>query len=316
MRGLFVVILINVIPIGAFSGPAGAQTLAQKAQADSLFDEAKQDMAAGKIAEACAAFEASYKIVARLGTELNLADCYGKSGRTASAWAAFREAQGIAKKSSDPRADFAGQQATALEPRLNHIIVNADGTATDVELDGQPVILGGKGVPVDAGKHTVTAKLPTGQFQRDVDVSGEGQAITIEVTHESVVKRSTPPAPLGGSGRSRSSWPGVRVAGVATAGVGVVLLGVAAGVTVAASSTWASGKSDCSSTNLCGPKGAEAFDRAGRLADVGTITSIAGAACVATGVVLFLVGKPHHLETALAPALLPGGGALVAAGRF
>jgi hypothetical protein len=302
-----------IFSMAGWSGLAGAQTLAQKAQADSLFDEAKKDMAAGKLAEACAAFESSYKLAQRLGTELNLADCYSKIGRSASAWAAFREAQSIASKAGDARADFAQQQATLLEPRLNHIVVAADPAAKDVALDGQPVdpVMLGHGLPVDAGKHTVSATFSGGRFEKSVDVAGEAQTINVDVKPEGLVKLPPPPsAPHAVEPRGS----GMRTAGFVIGGAGAALLVTSGVLTVATLTTWSGAKSDCPN-NLCNDAGWKTYNRAAGFADGATVTLIAGGVCAATGAILYLAGKPRA-ETTVAPTALRGGAALFVSGSF
>src|SRR5450755_429104 len=94
------------------SGSAWAQNAQDKAAADSLFDDGKRLVAAGDFEHACPKFEASLKLSPRVGVKLNLADCYEKAGRTASAWAEFREAAAFAARSNDEqRGAFATQRA-------------------------------------------------------------------------------------------------------------------------------------------------------------------------------------------------------------
>ena len=50
-----------------------------------LFDEARRLMAEGKYAEACLELEQSQKLRSGIGTQFNLAECYEKTGRIASA---------------------------------------------------------------------------------------------------------------------------------------------------------------------------------------------------------------------------------------
>src|SRR5215471_10148564 len=53
--------------------------------AESLFTDARRLMQAGDYEHACPKLEASRRLEPALGTTLNLADCYDKLGRTASA---------------------------------------------------------------------------------------------------------------------------------------------------------------------------------------------------------------------------------------
>src|SRR5512140_3368779 len=77
--------------------PARAQG-GDTALALSLFEEARKLASDGNYEAACPKFLASYNQVQKLGTLLNLADCYEKQGKTASAWARFVEAQGLAER--------------------------------------------------------------------------------------------------------------------------------------------------------------------------------------------------------------------------
>src|SRR6185437_15434982 len=83
--------------LGLWTGerPARAQNASDKAAAEALFDAAKKLYADKKYAEACTRFDASEKLDRGIGTLLYLADCYEHVGRTASAWATFREAESL-----------------------------------------------------------------------------------------------------------------------------------------------------------------------------------------------------------------------------
>src|ERR1017187_9987356 len=94
------------------------------AAAQALFDEAKQLMAQGRYIEACPKLEESQKNDAGLGTQFHLADCWQHLGRTASAWALFREVQSGARALGQTgRERVARDRALALEPWLSKIII-------------------------------------------------------------------------------------------------------------------------------------------------------------------------------------------------
>jgi serine/threonine-protein kinase len=147
------------------AAPAIAQTL-DKSAAVTLFDEAQQLMEAGRYAEACPKYAESNRLDAQLGVLLHLADCYEKTGKLASAWVCFRDAADLADRRADERSLTAKQRAQALESRLSRLTVTvpqaADVTGLEVRRDGALLTesLWGVAIPVDSGRHTITATAP------------------------------------------------------------------------------------------------------------------------------------------------------------
>ena len=103
--------------------PASAEPNARdRAAAEAIFQEASALMDAKKFNEACEKFAASQELDPGLGTMLYLADCYDQAGRTASAWALFREVEDRSRRASQPdRERIAGERASALEPKLSKL---------------------------------------------------------------------------------------------------------------------------------------------------------------------------------------------------
>src|SRR5262245_54204062 len=101
-----------------------------QASAEALFNEAVALVAAGRYAEGCPKFEASQSLDPTLGTELRLADCYERQGKTASAWAHFKHAQGLARvQGQADREELARQRVEALQPQLVYLRVGLEGAA-------------------------------------------------------------------------------------------------------------------------------------------------------------------------------------------
>src|SRR5262249_38738523 len=127
----------------AHAAAAAAQpTAADKALAESLFQESKRLMKDGKAAEACPKLVESYRIVPKLGTLLNLATCHEEVGKTASAWAEFTEAISLATKSKETaRVQYARDHVQDLEKRLSHLLIEAPSAEKDLEvkLDGKVI---------------------------------------------------------------------------------------------------------------------------------------------------------------------------------
>src|SRR5438552_13565446 len=121
---------------------ARAQGNTAKVAAEALFDEGRRLMAEGKAAEACPKFADSQRIDPSPGTLLNLASCYEKVDRPASAWATYREAASLA--ASTGRQDLvatAQRHADALSPKLARLSVSAASPPAGlaVALDGVTV---------------------------------------------------------------------------------------------------------------------------------------------------------------------------------
>src|SRR5947207_13365705 len=146
--------LRNLLVVVVLASVASAQPSAEtKAAADAVFDEGKKLVAAGDFEHGCQKFEASLRLFDQLGTRLNLGDCYEKAGRTASAWAEFRETASVAEKRGDNRASYARSRADALAPKLTRLSVTVKTRVPGliVRRDGNPISpeLFDTAVPVD-----------------------------------------------------------------------------------------------------------------------------------------------------------------------
>ena len=94
---MFVPLLLVALSAVIFT-PRVAAAQGDKATAEALFAEGRRLMSSGDYKTACPKFAASQKLDPGLGTSLNLADCYEKLGKTASAWAEFRDAAAAAHR--------------------------------------------------------------------------------------------------------------------------------------------------------------------------------------------------------------------------
>jgi hypothetical protein len=175
------------------------------ALAQSLFDEARHLMLANRFADACPKLAESHRLDPAVGTLLNLAVCNERLGKTASAWAEYRDAESIAKREGRPdRVTYAREHATQLEPRLSHLfLVRAAGNVDrdlEVRLDG--VVVGepalGSAIPVDPGPHRIDARAPGKRpWSLEVGVGdrGEEQRAAIPALEDATPLAPAPPAP-------------------------------------------------------------------------------------------------------------------------
>jgi hypothetical protein len=138
-----------------------------KAAAEALFRQALELMTRGDTVMACARFQASQSLEPALGTLLHLAHCYEKIGKTASAWAAFSEAESLAQaRKEHVRAEIAAARASALDAKLSRIqLVTTDVgrlERLEISLDGVTVPPGSYDtpLPLDPGPHEIVARAP------------------------------------------------------------------------------------------------------------------------------------------------------------
>lgn len=278
MENFTVAAIMAAMLMTAGAGRAAAQPADAKAAAEQLFAQSRTLMEQGNHAAACPKLEASLELDPALGTLLNLAYCYEKLGRLASAWARYRELTTLAAHTGQTqREQFARERAATLEPRLPRLLIQVptparvadlavtrDGTAVDSTLFGTPVY-------VDPGEHEVAASAP-GYEPFSTKVSAvEAQQISIEIpmltplVAEKEQKREERPADLHGAARytspgepasmarhpasgktphltKGSGAPAVgrtrRILGLATGGVGLATLAGGLGLGWSAVSTW------------------------------------------------------------------------------
>jgi hypothetical protein len=298
---------------------AGAQGKSggNRAAAEALFNQGRDLMTAGKFADACPKFEASQQLDPGLGTMLNLAECYEKTGRTASAWAEYREAIPLARAAgSKARLDLATERAQALQERLStltiramsgedldpHLEVRRDGVAVQQAELGSPI-------PVDPGEHVIEAVAPGKQaWTSKVQVAGDAAKVSVEIPK---LQTSGEPAAAGSSPITTSpenSPPpsdaspssAQKVTGLVFGGVGVVGLGLGAFFGLQASSKWSDAKGKCADYPYgCGSEGADLRSSAHSAATVSTVAFVAGGALLATGVVLYLTAPSKKQSVAL-----------------
>jgi hypothetical protein len=223
-------VTLTSLPLAAQSGDAAA--------ARTLFNEARTLSAAGKFAEACPKFEESLRLNRGIGTQFNLADCWEKVGRIASAWGQFLEVAAGARAAGQPdREQVARDRAAALEPKLPRLVIEVAAAPPGLEVKRDGVVVGAAvfttPVPMDPGLHVVEATAPGKRpWKGEVTVPSQPGTVSIRVPEleaEQATAAEPAPAALGpavtsdpASDRDGSSWSGQRTVAVVAAGVGVV----------------------------------------------------------------------------------------------
>jgi serine/threonine-protein kinase len=285
-------------------------TAEEKIGAEALFDEGKKLLSEGQLAPACEKLEASQRIDPAVGTLLYLAECYEKSGRTASAWATFREASSAARASGQAdRARIGQERATRLEPRLVRLTIrveneNASIEGFQVKRRGEVVGKGlwGVPIPVDPGEQLIEASAPGYQpYSQRVSVDKQPGSATVPVlvklvTVEPVAPKPSAAPPTQAAVISSTAAPGDAPApsnaqvsvGITLGVVGVIGVGAGTYFGLRARSKNNEAKDHCPNSPKCNDReGVTLTDEAGQAATLSNIAfGVGGAALVAGGILL------------------------------
>lgn len=196
---------------------------AQSAAAEALFRDGRALIKQGKLEAGCDKLAASDKLESSVGTLLNLGDCREKLGKTASAWAAFRKAEAMARRAGDDerRQAEARRRAHELERQLPHLVIQVGPTATTrtpglvIRRNGETIDAGAFNtpLPVDPGPQQIVALAPGHEsFTTEVSIGAGGRRYVVIPTLERlpepretapVAVAATPtPAPRRRAGRS------------------------------------------------------------------------------------------------------------------
>jgi hypothetical protein len=207
--------LVVVVVVAAGSPRAHAQSVSVQAQTQ--FDQGQRLMQAGKLAEACAAFEASQKLEPVVTTLLNLADCREQNHQLATAWGAFVDANRMARATgNDKLARVATNHAHKLEARLSKLTI---AVPADHQLAGLEVVRGGDRVdpagwnhalPLDGGTYTITARAPSrSPWSITRTIKPESDAQTVEIPRLAEATPATTAAAGAGAGSPPDAPPAV-----------------------------------------------------------------------------------------------------------
>jgi hypothetical protein len=290
--------------------PVYAQGGGNKAAAEALFVEGRNLMAAERFEEACPKFEASQELDPGLGTILNLAECYEKTGKTASAWAQYREAIPLARAAGSPeREALAQERAKLLQERLSTLTIRTTGgdAALSVRRDGAPVQPAqlDTPIPVDPGEHLIEATAEGKQpWSKKVEVGANAAKVEVEIPALEPATDAAVPAKGADvtldSGTTSSSGSGQRMLGLILGGVGVVGLGAGTYLGISAGSKWDDAKKGCTDFPYeCSKVAIDGRESASSMATLSTIGFIAGGALLATGAILYFTASSGETKTAI-----------------
>lgn len=300
----------------ALTGVAYAEDPVDKSEAQHLFDEGRDLLAAGKTADACAKFELSIaKDPRAVGTLLNLGLCNERRGKPATALALFQEAYDRASEANLPQHRDAAQEHIALlAPQVPTLAITVAGALPDetVIVDDKAVKLAATGtalLSLDPGPHRIVAsargRLP---FDRTVTLAVQ-QRVALAIPQldlpqtRTVIERANTRRLYGK---------------IATfSGGGLV---VAAGALAAYAYTSYHREFDnldcrtIGGARLCNAHGHDVTTRARSLATGATVIGAVGAAALAAGLTLWLTAPDEHAR--LVPTADTTGAGLSLVGRF
>jgi hypothetical protein len=306
--------------------PAHAQNVA----AEALFREGKELLNQGKLAEACAKFDASDRLEPSVGTELNAADCHEKNNKLATAWAGFLKAAGTASKMPNEKAreTEARRRAALLQPKLSYLTISVPQTSRvnglAFKMNGADVdsVVWNTAVPVDAGEYEITGeakgyeswstKLTIAVSEKKSVVVPPFKELPKGPTVQTPEKQPEPvdqePAPVEVPRRTSSKVVPV------TLGVGsVALLGAGLTFELLGRSSYDDAKAE-----MMDQARRDSLERSANTKHkVAQGLAIGGVACAGAAVVMYLLGRSHDDEPdASAVRVVPSPSGLAVLGRF
>jgi serine/threonine-protein kinase len=278
--------------------------------------------ASGHEADACPKFAESKNLVPAIGVTLYLADCYEKTGRNASAWREFREAEQLARAHEDKRAEVASTRAAALEPKVNRLTIATSAAEAkpgkEIRLDGAPLPAAFWNAPlaVDPGDHVVTVAAGS-QPVRTLNVHVEPENLLTILKVEDIAPPLAPATPAAPAAVPASA-PAEAVAaappashGSAAGQWGGPMLVVAGGVGIGVGAWYLTSKTRQTENGVvCEPQ------LRPHAVPIGVAAIAAGGVAVVSGVAIYLLSRPGHSEVSMGPSMLPGGGGAELRGTF
>ncbi len=288
---------------------------ADSAAAQALFDQGKQLMAEGSYSQACAKLEESQRLEPTSGTLINLADCYEKVGKLATAWTTFLDAASAANRAGNQERERAARErAQALVPILPKIMIKVAGDNTagmEVRRDGTlvgPAQWGAK-IPADQGEHRVTASAPRRKsWESTVMVPAKGETVTV-VIPELEPLSDTGAAPASGptptAERPTPTGLGAqRTIGLVAGGLGVAGVVVGSVFGLISKSKHDDADKHCTGS-VCRDEAGVSLKRDALMAgNVSTAAFVVGAVGLVGGVTLWLTAPKSAAQVGVGPGSL------------
>ncbi len=295
------VVLFFVSPHLAFADDSSA----------TFFANGQRLMKEKKFDEACPEFEKALALNPGAGTKFNLADCYEKTKRPASALTLFREVESVTRQVAQrERSAAAKERADALETRVPTIIVRAAWASSMPQV---ALTLDGKALPftsleqpikVDLGKHVAIARLGANETKAEGDISKEGQSLTLALEAPSgkaggnVAQGGTTSNALAGESPSttKSSGSTQRTVGYVVGGAGIVATAIGAVVMLSGKGNYDDESGKCPDGKCVDTTQRDKVNGYRSDVNLGGAVMTIGVVAIAAGVVLWLTA-PKGSET-------------------
>jgi hypothetical protein len=195
-------VLIAACTILLFAS-AGARAEDDKSVALALFEQGRTFIANGDYEKAAVKFEGAARILHTFGILFNLATCYEKLGRTASAWSTWREAGSVARAARKPDDEArAAERERALAPSLSQltIVVPSAAQLPDLEITRNGAVVPRAAwdtpIPVDPGEQTIEARAGGRRAARlSIVVQPNGDKQTLKIAPLEPESSGTPAPP-------------------------------------------------------------------------------------------------------------------------
>jgi hypothetical protein len=306
-----------------------------KVAAEALFEDGRKLVGLGNYAEACPKFADSERLDPSPSTLLNLANCWEKLGRSATAWATYKEAESAA--SAARRQDYvviAQRHAEVLAPKLSRLTINVSRPIENLRVKRDSVLVGsaewGSAIPLDTGSHIVEASAPGYKdWRAAVDVTRDGADVVIAVPPLEALPPEAPappaenassapaPPPLAPPAETTSNRSAQRTIGLVVASAGVAGLALSGVFAVIANGKNKDSLNYCDKINKdsCGPLGVSERNDALFAGDVATVSVATGAGLLVVGAALWFSapsgGRARSDHTARVVVMPTLGGAIL-----
>lgn len=295
--------LASIIAVSSVAGVAHAD---KKDKADQLFKQGKKLMGEKRYADACDAFEESYKLDPGIGAQLNIAKCYEEWGKLGRAFLAYQAAEKLAKDANDTRAAKIHELVEGLDMQVPRLTIKLPKDAPKdlkVTLDAKPVTTLGEQMVVDPGPHTIEWGVADQKKQKIVPMDrGAENEVTLDITkgmadaskgegEGTVVANEKPDKPTPAEPERPKKGRNLRIGGIALGGAGVLAIGVSSVMTLSARGKYNDAlDAHCMGMkNMCNAEGLDITKDARSTANVATVVFLVGAAMVGGGVALYLL---------------------------